>query len=89
MVFSQGVLTIEDGGGYWRERRPKNSETFKGYRFLDAGIRQAGGDTLAMCEAVDNIYRTITQGDVLASTGDSALIAQRVCERIKQLALTL
>jgi len=89
MVFSQGVLTMEDGGLYWRERRATNSEAFKSYRMLDAGIRQTGGDALAMCRAVDNIYRTITQGDVLASTGDSALVAQRVCERIKKLSLTL
>jgi predicted dehydrogenase len=89
MVFSQGVLTIEDGGFYWRERRVTNSEIFKGYRMLEGGIRKAGGNALAMREAVDNIYRTITQGDVLSSTGESALVVQRVCERIKRLALEI
>lgn len=89
MVFSQGVLTIEEGGLFWRERRAASSETFKGYRMLDAGIRRAGGDASAMCGAVDNIYRAITQGDDLASTGESALVTQRVCEKIKQQALAL
>lgn len=87
LVFSQGVLTMEDGGLFWRERRAVSSETFKGYRMLDAGIRRVGGDASAMGAAVDNIYRTITRGDALASTGESALVTQRVCEQIKQLAL--
>lgn len=89
LVFSQGVLTMEDGGLFWRERRAVSSETFKGYRMLDAGIRRVGGDASAMGAAVDNIYRTITQGDALASTGESALVTQRVCEQIKQRALAL
>lgn len=89
MVFSQGVLTIEDGGLFWRERRAESSEAFKGYRMLDAGVRRAGGDASAMCGAVDNIYQAITRGDELASTGESALVTQRVCERIKQQALAL
>jgi predicted dehydrogenase len=85
MVFSQGVLTMEDGGLFWRERRAVNSETFKGYRMLDAGIRRTGGDTSAMCGAVDNIYRAVMQGDTLSSTGESALVAQRACEQIRHL----
>lgn len=87
LVFSQGVLTMEDGGLFWRERRAVDSNTFKGYRILDAGIRRSGEYPSAMRGAVDNIYRAIAQGDPLASTGESALAAQRVCERIKQLAL--
>jgi predicted dehydrogenase len=86
MVFSEGVLSMEDGGLFWRERRAVNSETFKGYRMLDAGVRRAGGDASAMSGAVDNIYRAVTQSDILASTGASALLAQRLCEQIKQLA---
>ena len=89
MIFSLGVLTMEDGGFFWRERRAVDSETFKGYRMLDAGIRRAGEYSPAMLGAVDNFFRAITQGDTLASTGESALDAQRVCERIKQQALAL
>lgn len=89
MIFSRGVLTMEDGGLFWRERHAVNSEIFKGYRMLDEGVRRAGRDASAMCGAVDNIYRAITQNDQLASTGESALVAQRTCERIRQLALAL
>lgn len=89
LVFSQGVLTMEDGGLFWRVRRTVDSDTFAGYRMLDAGIRQVGQYPSAMLRAVDNIYRAITQGDALVSMGESALAAQRVCERIKQLALAL
>lgn len=87
LVFSHGVITMEDGGLFWRERRAVESDTFKGYRTLDAGIRRAGKYSSAMCGAVDNIYRSITRGDTLASTGETALAAQCVCERIKQQAL--
>ncbi|MGZ8157555.1 MAG: Gfo/Idh/MocA family protein [Methylobacter sp.] len=84
LVFSGGVLTMEEGGLFWRERRAVDSEAFKGYRTLDAGVRQAGQYPGAMLKAVDNIYRAINQGDPLASTGESALAAQCVCEQIKQ-----
>lgn len=89
LVFSHGVLTMEDGGLFWRERHAVDSDTFKGYRMLDAGIRRAGEYPSAMRGAVDNIYRAISQSDTLASTGESALAAQRVCEQIKQQALAL
>lgn len=84
LVFSLGMLTMEEGGLFWRERRALDSEIFKGYRTLEAGVRRAGQYPSAMLKAVDNIYRAIKQGDLLASTGESALAAQCVCEQIKQ-----
>jgi predicted dehydrogenase len=84
LVFSQGVMTMEEGGMFWRERRVLDSDTFKGYRMLEEGVRRAGKYPSAMIQAIDNIYRTISQGDPLASTGVTALAAQRVCEQIKQ-----
>lgn len=88
LVFSLGVLTMEDGGMFWRERRAKDSATFKGYRVLDDGLRRAGEYPRAMLQAVDNIYHAINQGKPLVSTGESALVAQRICEQIKQQAYT-
>jgi hypothetical protein len=73
---------------HWRERRASDSTTFKGYRMLGEGVRRIGEYPRAMLQAVDNIYRTIYQGDPLASTGASALEAQRICENIKQQAVT-
>ena len=84
LVFSHGVLTMEEGGMYWRERRALDSAIFKGYRMLGEGVRRTGGYPRAMLQAVDNIYCAIYQGDPLASTGASALDAQRICEQIKQ-----
>lgn len=87
LFFAAGVVAIEDGGMAWRERRAEASQDFPGYRFLDAGVRRVGGDERSMVRAVDNIHRAIVSGDTLASTGDTALAAQRLCERIRVLAL--
>lgn len=89
LVFSCGVLTMEEGGMYWRERRASDSATFKGYRMLGEGIRRAGEYTRAMLQAVDNIYCAIYKDATLASTGETALVVQRLCEQIKQQAATL
>ena len=89
LIFSHGVLTMEEGGMFWRERRAIASDTFKGYRRLEEDVRREGGYSRAMLRAVDNIFNSIKQGDPLASTGDSALAAQRVCEQIKLRACAL
>ena len=83
LVFSQGVLSMEEGGMFWRERRVIDSDTFKGYRQLDGGLRRAGEYPHAMLQAVGNIYRAVRQAEQLASTGESALAAQRICAQIK------
>lgn len=82
LIFSHGVLTMEEGGMYWRERRAIDSATFKGYRRLDEGKRRNGEYPRAMLQAADNIYRAITYAEPLVSTGESALIAQRMCQQI-------
>ncbi|MDX2478483.1 MAG: Gfo/Idh/MocA family oxidoreductase [Gammaproteobacteria bacterium] len=84
LIFSAGVLAMEEGGMYWRERRAIDSDIFKGYRMLDEGVRRPGGYLQSMLKAVDNIYRAINQGAPLASTGATALAAQKVCEKVKQ-----
>jgi predicted dehydrogenase len=84
LIFSRGVLVMEEGGMYWRERRAIESAAFKGYRRLEEGMRRAGEYPHAMLQAVDNIYRALKQGEPLASTGDSALLAQRMCQQIMQ-----
>jgi predicted dehydrogenase len=83
-IFSEGILTMEDGGLFWRDRRIIDSETFKGYRVLNEGVRHAGKYPHAMMQAIDNIYGAITKNELLRSSGDSALLAQKMCEKIKQ-----
>lgn len=89
LIFSHGVLIMEEGGMYWRERRTIDSASFKGYRKLEEGVRRVGEYPRAMLQAVDNIYRAINQGEPLASTGESALSAQRICQQIMQQACML
>jgi predicted dehydrogenase len=84
LIFSTGLLIMEDGGMFWRTRHVVDSETFKGYRMLENSVRSAGNYSHAMLQAIDNIYRAIALGDPLASTGESALITQQLCEQIKQ-----
>ncbi len=86
LIFEAGMVSVENGGMAWRERRAEASEDFLGYRFLDAGSRRIGGDERSMVSAVDNVYRAVVSGDVLASTGDTALYAHRLAERICVLA---
>jgi predicted dehydrogenase len=88
LLFSQGALTMEEGGMSWRERRVVDSASFQGYRVLDDGVRRAGRYPESMLRAVGNIYEAITEGQPLASTGRSALAAQRLCEQIVQQART-
>jgi predicted dehydrogenase len=82
LVFSKGVLSMEEGGMYWRERNIKDSATFDGYRTLDSGVLRDGGYPYAMTLAIENIYHAVDQGERLASSGESALITQRLCEQI-------
>ena len=89
LIFSHGVLIMEEGGMYWRQRRAIDSATFKGYRKLDEGVRRDGEYPRAMLQAVDNIYRAITYAEPLVSTGASALVAQRMCQQILQHACVL
>jgi predicted dehydrogenase len=88
LIFSKGILSMEDGGLFWRERRAVDSALFKGYSKLEHEVRRQGEYAQAMLNAVDNIYRAINKNEPLASTGESALAAQRICEGVKQLALS-
>ena len=82
LIFSNGVLTMEEGGMYWRERRAKDSPMFKGYRILEEIPRRAGAYPGAMLDAVGNIYGAITKSEKLKSTGETALYAQQMCTEI-------
>jgi predicted dehydrogenase len=84
LVFARAVITMEEAGMAWRERQVRASPHFSGYRTLDAGERRAGGYPQAMLRSADNIYGAVTAGSPLASTGESALAAQSLCEEIRR-----
>jgi hypothetical protein len=74
---------MEEGGMYWRERKTVPSSEFAGYRVPGEGMRRAGGYPQAMLRSIDNIFAAVRHGQPLASDGDSALAAQRLCEVIR------
>jgi predicted dehydrogenase len=82
LLFSNAMLAMEDGGMAWRERAAMDSTLFAGYRGLDAGTRRAGGYAQAMRLAMDNVAEAIGRGAPLASSGETALAAQRLCEEV-------
>lgn len=89
LVTEKGVVTLEQGGFLWRERVARDSPHFAGYRVVGEDDCRAGGYASAMLQAAGNIYDTLTKGSGLASTGETALAAQILCNDIRQQALKL
>jgi predicted dehydrogenase len=82
-IFSEAVVCMENGGMFWRERVPVDSHEFKGFRVLSEGSRKPGGYSKAMLRACDNIFEFVSQGNPLASTGETAFVSQQLCELIR------
>jgi predicted dehydrogenase len=87
IVTERGVISMEDGGARWRFRRAEDSTQLPGYRFLNQGEWTQAKGSLALSRAVKNIFGALQSGEVLSSTGSSALQAQALCEQIKKMAL--
>jgi len=87
LIFSLGILSIEEGGLYWRERPIEESASFKNYRVLGSGKRYMGECSESMLKAINNIYLAITSNEALVSSGETAILAQRMCEKIKLMAV--
>jgi len=88
LVCEKAVISMEDGGLRWRVRRVIDSPHFAGYRVLDRGVETAGDYLQATARAVDNLYQHLYHGQPLASTGHTALAAQRLCDDIRRRAAT-
>lgn len=89
VVTAAGVLVMENGGMHWRHRVGEASPHFQGYRALAPAVEIAGKYGEAMAAAAANLHDALLCGAPLASTGDTALAAQRVCEQIRDAGLTL
>jgi predicted dehydrogenase len=83
IVTEFGVITMEAGGLRWRVRRADASADFPGYHAVGAGSFADGEYAHAMSNAVANLRRAIDFGEPLASDGESACLAQRVCADIR------
>ena len=88
LVCEKAVISMEDGGLRWRVRRVIDSPHFAGYRVLDRGEETAGDYLQATACAVHNLYQHLQHGQPLASTGHTALAAQRLCDEIRRCAAT-
>lgn len=86
IITEAGVLSMEEGGLWWRLRKAVASTHFVGYRTLDAGTRIAGDYEQAMAGAVANLHAHLHNGEPLASNGATALQAQQLCETISHAA---
>jgi predicted dehydrogenase len=87
LVTERAVIAMEDGGMRWRRRLAEPSSQFAGYRALPEGEIGPGGYLATMSNAVANIHGALRAGAALASDGDSALAAQRLCERLRAMSL--
>jgi predicted dehydrogenase len=87
IVTAKGLVAIEQGGFFWRERLVRPSPRFAGYHDVGDAAPRPGGYPKAMLEAVTNMHGALTQGAELASTGETALAAQALCDQIRQRAL--
>jgi predicted dehydrogenase len=87
LITATAVIAMEDGGLQWRVRRVIDSPHFRNYRVLDGGERIPGEYLQATQRAVANLHAHLGHGEPLASTGASALAAQRLCEEIRTRAL--
>jgi predicted dehydrogenase len=87
LITATAVIVMEDGGLQWRVRRVIDSPHFRNYRVLDGGERIAGEYLQATQRAAANLHAHVLHGEPLASTGASALAAQRLCEEIRRRAL--
>lgn len=88
IVTERGVLAMEAGGLNWSWREVADSTDFPGYRVLHPAVTRPGRYREAMAAAVDNLYRTVSVGDPLSSTAQSALRTHRICDQLLRLAST-
>jgi predicted dehydrogenase len=82
-LTEKGFVSIEGSGRYWRRRLPYSSQSFKGYKFLDNGDLKLRDKSVAMFNAIENIYNYLLNDAELISNGVTALASQELCEEIR------
>jgi predicted dehydrogenase len=87
IVTEKGVINMEDGGASWRFRHAQASDKLIGFSFLNSGVWHKPNGSNSLAGAVANIFDALRSGASLSSTGENALLAQSLCEQIKNLAL--
>ena len=80
-----GWRVASGGGGLeWGVRRVIDGPHVNGYRVLDEGERRPGEYLQAAARAADDLLACLADGHVPASTGESALMAQALCDQMRR-----
>jgi predicted dehydrogenase len=87
LITESGTITMTNGGSRWIIRRRIDSPQFAGYRELGEGSSHPGSYDLAMTAAVAELHAAVMADGPLSSTGESALVAQTLCEDIRMAAI--
>ena len=82
MVFGDSMLQMLDGGFSWVEKTVTDSLIFDGYRVLGKGRINQGGYAMAMTNAINNIWNTLSGKEALNSSIDTAINSHTLCENI-------
>ena len=85
LLFSGGRITLTESSFTILRRAVEPSTQFPGYQILGQAQSQPTGLGRAMLGAVDNIFKHLTEGQALASTGATALAAQDLCAALAAL----
>lgn len=86
LAFERGQIILEEGMRVVRVRPVSDDPLYPGHRHLGRGRRRRGAQGRALLRAVDDVYRSVTEGAPLASGGDAALAAEELCSRMRAMA---
>ena len=78
----KGVIEIFDSGFSVRRRRVVSHRNYPGRAHLEEGEAINTGLDGAIAGAVENLYAAVMQGTPLASSGHTALAAERLCHEL-------
>ncbi len=82
-IFADGVVAMEQGGEFWRERRKMQSNIFSGYLTLSKEKVYRGKYSEVMTNAINNIYDYLIMGRNPLSTFHNAISTQTLINRIR------
>jgi predicted dehydrogenase len=89
LISERGVIAIESSGLVIRRRGPVDDPLHSGYKTLDHGDWRECGHGDPFRRALDNIAAALDGTGKLASDGENALEAQRICTQMIEQARNL
>ena len=87
VVCEKGVVRMRSGGINWESREAHPSAEFTGYRTLDQSVHTPGRSLETIAGAINDIYKFLTAGVPIRSTGENAVKVQALCIHIQRAAL--